>query len=221
MDVPRISAWQMWGEPYNFERWLKLTSAYRDSILKVGYNAAKKADPTCLVVTAALEAGFGLDSLSVCLQNGGIDHLDVVGIDPYYNTNPPKPFMINFIADAESRIKNSANPNDLPELWITETGSYTVSCPDTSCSCEWAPNPVNLDTQAIYIVEICEIIDSLYMEPHSITEKVFFYELKDYPYCIEDKWVPRFGIVDKNLNPKPAYSAYRDYIFDGKVNRES
>jgi hypothetical protein len=77
----RIHVWEIWNEPDIDEFWSGSAEDYV-ALLKTAYQAAKRADPKCLVMSAGLD-GPGESFLQRILQLGAADYCDLIGFHPY------------------------------------------------------------------------------------------------------------------------------------------
>jgi len=76
----RIKYWEVWNEPPNGTRRGQTAQDYA-TFVKVTYDAAKKADPNCLVGIAAKSAA--LNYLDAAIKSGAKGHFDYVTLHPY------------------------------------------------------------------------------------------------------------------------------------------
>jgi hypothetical protein len=76
----RIKRWEVWNEPPNFTGKDQTPADYA-KILASAYDAAKAADPSCLVGLAAKSAH--INYLEHVIRAGGKDHFDFITLHPY------------------------------------------------------------------------------------------------------------------------------------------
>ena len=194
---PVVKFWQMWNEP-NISyapsgTWLHKPACYRDSILKVGSEAARSADSECIILLGSIiDYPNWYAYLDTVFQDGGFGYFDIVAFHSYYLDCPPRAKILPRLDSLHTLVQRYG---DKP-IWITETGAYTFS---------GDPNDdhVSVEVQAKYLTEMCSLVDSL---PY--VDKVFFFEFFD----DSSRAVRKYGICYHDLTPKPAYYAYKEYI---------
>jgi hypothetical protein len=115
-NEPNIGFWKPKPDPEAYSR-----------LLKIAYEAAKKADPTCTVV-GVCTAGTDLRYIEEVLKRGGMDYMDALSIHPY--RYPRSPEDSNFIAEvtrAHELMARYGGGNK--KLWLTEIGWPTQKDP--------------------------------------------------------------------------------------------
>jgi len=130
----KIKYWEIWNEPNILQFWKPSPNADKYvKLLKAGYNAAKKADPTCKILLGGL-AGNGIENWGIgssdFLQNiysaGGKEYFDIVNIHPYeisYNTalDEYNLHLIKRVLDTETVMELNQDGDKI--IWVTEIGS--------------------------------------------------------------------------------------------------
>ena len=76
----KVKYWEVWNEPPNFIG-PKQTAADYAKIVVAAYNAAKAADPACLIGLAAKSAHVNF--LEQTIKSGAKDHFDFITLHPY------------------------------------------------------------------------------------------------------------------------------------------
>jgi GH35 family endo-1,4-beta-xylanase len=76
----KVKYWEVWNEPPNFIG-PKQTAADYANILTSAYNAAKKANPDCMLGLAA--KSVHINFIEHVLKAGGRDHFDFITLHPY------------------------------------------------------------------------------------------------------------------------------------------
>jgi GH35 family endo-1,4-beta-xylanase len=76
----KVKYWEVWNEPPNFIG-PKQTAADYAKILVSAYDAAKKANPDCLIGLAA--KSVHINFIEHVLKSGGRDHFDFITLHPY------------------------------------------------------------------------------------------------------------------------------------------
>jgi polysaccharide biosynthesis protein PslG len=190
----RIHAWGMWNEPNVNSFWSGTRQQYIDLILKVGSDAAKRADPGCVVGgpdLANLETRQWDTWLRDVLMQAG-DKLDVVTHHRYGDTassvlgaldGPQWPWDPPAVRDVIVDAGAGAKP-----FWLTEVG--------------WHTDDVSESDQA---ADYTGVLDGMLTRPW--WKRVFFYELQDDPMIAH-----AYGVLRADHSPKPAYDAFRRHI---------
>ncbi|NMA45771.1 MAG: hypothetical protein GX945_04345 [Lentisphaerae bacterium] len=110
----RVHVWEIWNEPDIRQFWKGSVEDYVQ-LLRVAYQAAKEADPACLVMSAGLD-GMGESYFVRMLALGAADAFDLVGFHPY----------ANHVGGAEHRLRMMqrimAYHGINRPMWITEVG---------------------------------------------------------------------------------------------------
>jgi hypothetical protein len=180
-----VCHWGMWNEPNLPQFWTGTWENYVNVILIPGYQAAKAADPDCLVLGPGLSDANRVDTLEFfdsVMENAG-SYIDIATQHSYAGSVSDIMFFIdNFIYPT---LQNRAPGK---ELWLTETG--------------WRTDTQGENFQATMYWEMCEAI-----EAREHIGKVFFYQLSDGPE--PEQW----GIIRYPDNSrKPAFAQYQSYI---------
>lgn len=201
----KIKYWEVWNEE-DFEGFWSPTSPENYvKLLKATYISAKYADPGCKIILGGLMGWGGAHTyfpfLDEVYKNGGRGYFDIIAFHPY--TMPRDPAKDNLlkrkIEDILERLKNN-NDAGRP-IWITELGwpSNKLLDPDSE-------RGVTPDQQAEYMVEAFKICFS-----YPQIKKVFWYGFRDVGASALDS-EHHFGLVTRDLKPKPSYGACRDFI---------
>jgi len=118
----RIHCWEVWNEPDGLPHFFIGGSpkAYAD-LLRVAYQAAKQADPTCTiigVVTGSQSLGF----IEEVFRHDGLKYLDVVSVHPY-RPRFGSPEDTDFLGEMARlrRLIDKYGGKDKP-VWLTEFG---------------------------------------------------------------------------------------------------
>jgi hypothetical protein len=183
-----VKFWEIWNEPNINEFWHPTPNA-RDyyELLKVSYEAAKRADPDCIVVGAST-AGTDFAFIDELLTHGGGQFMDVISVHPYQgdlgSLSPDagglEPTMRGL------RMLLAEHGVDIP-IWITEMGHRTPGGEGHT--------HVTEQQQAAYLVR------SYVLAQAAGVERLFWFNLQD--------WSERWGIIDMDFNRKPSHTAYR------------
>ncbi len=202
-----LAAMEVWNEP-NIEDFLKpesLTKGERADryaeMLNAVYPSVKEAAPALPVIGGSIE-GTDSDFLKMLYDRGLASNSDAVSFHPYNGPGAPdwdRPDGWNLKYDFKAGISRmrevmTANGDDEARVWLTEFGWTT--CTDSSYRC------VSEANQARFISDAFGMIRS---EFPFVTGAVV-YELRDSREgdCSEC----RFGLLRRDLSPKPAWSAF-------------
>jgi len=174
--------WEVWNEP-NAREWWKpnpFPDAYVE-LLKGAYQAAKAADPDCIVVGGAV-SGTALAFLERLFALGAARYMDVLSIHPYRPRFEASCEASGYVEELQA-VRHIAG--DLP-IWVTEVGWPTAA---------WeAGGHVSARTQADYLVRM------YVLSLAAGVERIFWRDFRD-----DDQ----FGLVQPDFAPKPSYAAYR------------
>ena len=187
-----VQHWGMWNEP-NFKHFFSGSAdQYVDTILRVGSQAVRDADPSGYVLGPELaQEGDWWQWLYLVLDRGA-EAIDIVTQHSYQDTGddvlrrlggPVLPWNWPTVRDVMKWTGTEAK-----ELWLTETG--------------WDTSEVSEAAQAAAYAQVLEGL-----EQEGGPDKVFFYQLADEPDS-PDEW----GILRVDLSPKPAYETYQRHI---------
>ena len=187
----RVTHWGMWNEPNHHQFFSGSVSQYIDDVLRTGAQAAKSADPTCVVLgpdLAHLQSDDWARWLKTVLAQAG-DVLDIVTHHLYADTgNAVLRSLGGRVALRTPRKIMERTGTAGKPLWLTETG--------------WRTDEISQDLQADYYQQVLEGVDR-----YGWVDKVFFYEIIDDPATTE-----RWGILEGDLTPKEAFFRYQSYI---------
>jgi hypothetical protein len=187
-----VRHWGLWNEP-NFKSFFSGSPAqYIDTILRVGAQAVRDADPNGYVLGPELaQEGDWWQWLYAVLEQAA-EAIDIVTQHSYQDTGqevlqrlggPVAPWNWPTVRD----VMRWTGTED-KALWLTETG--------------WNTADVSEEAQATSYEQVLEGVDA-----YEWLDKVFFYQLVDEPGR-PDQW----GILRVDLSPKPAYEAYQRHI---------
>jgi hypothetical protein len=192
----QIKYWGIWNEP-NLPVFFALgKDKYVQQVLLPAAQTIRGTDPTAFIVGPELAhlTSPGIEWyfwMKYILDNAG-GYFDIISHHIYEDLGVYFLFELleegdKFIPAVKTIVQQSGQ-GDKP-FWITETGWNTRQYSETMQSNRY--------------------LDMLYTRARkSYPNKVFFYEIIDDPRPNVDP----FGILRKNLDAKPAYNTYKDYI---------
>jgi hypothetical protein len=216
---PRVAVWQIWNEPSTRGTWPGSAAEY-GALLAAGYDAAKAADPSAIVITGGvyLYDGMGTDpndglpflNAAFAAVPEAANSFDALAIHPYMPTAAPDAPIIfstitmwGRIATAQNWLQQNPVNGEVRPLWITEVGWSTCQLEETGCNNDVAKSE---EQQANYMVRT-----------HALAlaqgvEHVSYFQL-------EDKFDGDSGVFwgqasilgtdGTGYRQKPAYQAYR------------
>lgn len=191
-----VHTWELWNEPDNSGFWAGTAQEYA-RLLKVGYLAAKAADPTATVLMGGhhiywyspnfYELVLGaLQSDPDSAANHGF--FDVMSFHLYSNANAAYDISRQVSAAVTAHV--GAHP-----LWLTETG---VPIWDEVIGTPY-PYAATAEEAAAYVIQA-------YASARAAgVEKFFFFRLHDDQSHMNEQ----FGLTRDDGSPRPAYVAYQ------------
>lgn len=192
----KVKYWGIWNEP-NLKLFFALgKDKFVQQVFFPGIQAIRAADPAAFIVGPELSHKTEIGSewyfwLKYILDNVG-GHLDIISHHIYEDLGVY--YMYELLEEGDQfipavkQIIEEAGQGGKP-FWITETGWQTSKYSET--------------------MQANRYLDMLHARARkNYPHKVFFYEI------IDDSrpGVEPFGILRSNLEAKPAYNTYRDYI---------
>ena len=192
----RVKHWGMWNEPNLSHFFSGSRAQYIDDILIPGAQAAKQADPSCLVLGPELAHMDDWHRWLRDVLGQASGHIDIV-THHIYKSPPSKawrlldgwtwpwegPWPNGNVKSLIQRHGGAGKP-----VWLTETG--------------WRSASHGEQTQARYLEEFMDRFAR-----QSWLDKVFFYQIHDEPNST-DGW----GLLRADLSRKPAMDAYARFI---------
>jgi exo-beta-1,3-glucanase (GH17 family) len=205
----RVTYWELWNEENIAQYFRPRPDADQYvQLLQAGYEAAKQANPDAVILLGGL-AGNGVNMgwepsesqnfLQKIYDSGGRAYFDIVNIHPYVHpitSTYGLPAGIEGLRNAieATRSVMIANGDDKP-IWITEIGWST------------ATNAWNQPT--VSEAEVATWLEEVYTSRQNLNvEKIFWYNFRD-SGPNPDEVEHNFGLVRRDLTPKPAYWKYR------------
>ncbi len=193
----RIKYWEIWNEPDSKVFWPPKPDAkeYCD-LLKAAYQAAKRADPGCHVMTAGLLVGINhrdnWSFLEDMYKGGAKDSFDILAMHAYCDPLSPDEGRYSERLNKLREIMKKNDDGKKP-LWLTEEGWPTAP---------GKPNSVSEKLQADYLVRS----HVLALGAPGV-EKFFWFLMSDGGNW-ESDYEQSYGILRSNWTPKPAGVAY-------------
>ncbi|MBI3920588.1 MAG: hypothetical protein HY318_04135 [Armatimonadetes bacterium] len=184
--------WEVYNEPnIGFWRPKPDPEAYA-RLLKISYQQAKLADPTCTVV-GVCTAGTDLHYIEEVLKRGGVDYMDALSIHPYrYPGSPEKTNFVREVTSAHELMKKYGGGDK--KIWLTEIGWPTHK----------VPGGVTEEMSGNYLIRMHVQAMAL-----PFVERIIWYDFQD--DGLDQKYNEHnFGILRwETFAPKQNYVAYK------------
>lgn len=193
----KIRYWEIWNEPDSAVFWPPKPDVREyAALLKAAYQAAKRADPDCRVMTAGLLVGINHSGnwtfLEDLYKNGGGGAFDILALHAYCDPRSPED---GGYAEKLKKLREimTRNGDGTKPLWLTEEGWPTAP---------GKKNYVNEKLQAEYLVRA---------HAHALATpglETFFWFLMTDGGNWESDYEQSYGILRSDWTPKPAGIAY-------------
>lgn len=204
----KVQAIEVWNEP-DLDRFLSNTSVTTyTALVKATYRSVKAVNRDMIVVAGA-PTYVNVDWYREFYKRGGADHYDALGVHPYVGMADAAPHACDphnkkyypcHIDELVSLMRQYGDGDK--KIWATE---YGWSAHDNSTYGR-SPDPwkrgVTRAQQAEYLLGMQE-----YLAKWPQVEASFWYT--DVDTAVGDAQEDNYGLLDRNLNPKPAYHALR------------
>ncbi len=183
----RIKRWEIWNEPPNFTGKDQTPADYAKLVVSA-YNAAKAADPDCLIGLAA--KSVHVNYLEQVIRAGAKDHFDYITLHPYE--------VLNGIAD---------NIGTEPLfMHIVPTVRKMLA----------AQNPAKADVPIIFTELGCDLNKGAETQAHALV-KAYTMSIAQGVAGIQwfegmDGDSGPLGLLDRNAMPRPSYTAMAQMI---------
>lgn len=203
-----IKHWEIWNEPNHDNYW----SGPKDDLkkycelLRLSYQAAKKADPDCTVINGGFAHPIP-EAVRDLYTAGGANIFDAVNIHPFIDPlgKSPAEELEKIITKTKKIMDESGDGQK--KIWITEIGCPGI--PDGEKWQDWFQGKgVSEHEQAEWLEQLFRVcrrfnyVDKVFWAFYRDTDQMFM-EAADY-----------LGLVRKNLSPKPAFFRMKSLIED-------
>ncbi|MHC4178531.1 MAG: endonuclease/exonuclease/phosphatase family protein, partial [Planctomycetota bacterium] len=185
----RIKCWEVWNEPDLEGFWKdKPNPADYAKLLKATHETIKRIDPELIVLHGGV-SGIPWPYLEGVYAAGGKESFDVLNVHPYrYPATPERRPLYDDLIRLR-RLMEKHGDADKP-IWITEMG--------------W---PTHQGRRGVNELQQSQMLARSYLLAlQAGVDAVFWYEFQA-PEGKPDYNEHHFGIVHRDLSPKPAYTA--------------
>jgi hypothetical protein len=184
-----VDVWEIWNEPDSPDYLEPSSPDYYVPMLETAYDTIKLIDPKATVLIGGLanpDTNFMEGIASKTNKYDAINfHAYYCG---YYRDNGDNRKLLEDLSNFK-RIVNKYTPNK--KAWITELG------------CSTGMSGIGENFQKNYLQNtIPQILNTGFIE------RIFLYNIRNYDYL--DKYENNFGLLDVNMNPRPAWNWYKD-----------
>lgn len=190
----RLRYWEVWNEP-NLEHFWKDKPDPKDytKMLEATYRAIKEIDPE-LVVLLGGTAGIPWSYIEGVYQAGGKDFFDTMNVHPYrYPASPEERPLYEDLVRLRGLMGKHQDAHK--PIWITELG--------------W---PTHQGNRGVTPARQARMLARAYLlSLQAGVEVIFWYEFQAMEHKA-DYNEDHFGIVHRDLSPKPAYTAMATLI---------
>lgn len=215
-----VKNWEVWNEPNHKGFWDPVvnSTAYT-TLLKVTYNAVKKADPSATVISGGLAPAFTQNGdvapaefMTAIYRNGGKGYFDAVAHHAY--TYPALPsWGENWTGwNQMLQLRNimNANGDTAKKIWITEYGAPTngPGAGATAANFNFASSPDHVDEN----LQSMMVKESITMyRGYDWVGPMFWYQYKDKGTSTASN-ENFFGLLRHDGSKKPAYHTFNSLV---------
>jgi hypothetical protein len=200
-----IRYWEMWNEPNLTQYWGGTVGDYY-RLLKVGYQAAKSADPSAVVVWGGIAHAGNTRSWATSLMSSMVGDGSRTSGWPYFDVSnfhwyDEPGVLYSQSSDIQKELSNKGLGGK--PMWITETNIRTFGDPGAPAhpSCGGYPKSASADEQASFAIQAFANAFS------AGVERVFVHQFQDDQYG--DYYREAWGLMRNDGSLKPLYTAYQ------------
>jgi hypothetical protein len=208
----RIEYWEIWNEPNLPHFWTHPDPVAYTRLLQAAYPAIKATDPAAMVVAGALapvgpdEGGYPtLAFVDAMYAAGAKGSFDALSFHPYSVGSPlasadTTAVIHHFVLAVPALHERMVRAGDSRPIWLTEAGWATAP---TAEPCLGAAGLTSEADQARFVEE-----QRRALRAWSYVDGLIWYELFDRAGGISCDPEDHFGLLYRDLTPKPAASAF-------------
>ncbi len=202
-----VQAWEVWNEPNLDAFWSTADPAAYTRLLCPAYRAVKRGNPGADVVFGGV-AHNDDDWIRAAYDAGAKGCFDAMATHPYVGPSDASPRLSvagepwEFPHLREVRRLMTSRGDDKP-IWATEFGWSTHA--NTGAEKPWEKG-VTPQVQAQYTIDALTLLE----RDHPYVENAFVYNERDKE--TGNRHQDGFGILRRDLEPKPVYWALKDYL---------
>jgi len=207
-----IKHWEIWNEPNHAFYWVAPRDGLKtySRLLRLSYEAAKRADPECVVLNGGITEPV-LQDVKSFYENGARDITDVLAVHTFIDplASDSKTRFDTLLAGIEKLM--NAHDDNKKRIWITEMGCPGI--PKGAAQQKWfGGGRVSEEQQAEWLEVQYRII-----RDHPRVEKLFWAFYRD-TQEFKDA-TDHLGLVTFDLVPKPSYYRMKNLIHAWKANK--
>ncbi len=195
----RIKYWELWNEPDQRTYWKDQDGMKTYvQLLKAVHQTIKNEDPTAVIVLGSANTPFPLRDM---YRQGAKEYFDVVNVHPFVSPLQPDALKkVHGIYTGVRKVMAEFQDPDKP-IWFTELGAPGVEDPETAAGW-WEGKAPTEEQQARWV-------ETLYEEPLTWpgVQRIFWAFFQETQHFGDS--VDNFGLIRRDLTPKPAYEAYK------------
>ena len=221
----RIHYYQLWNEPNIYPEWgnRPVDPAAYVELLKIGYRAAKEADPNVYVLSAPLAQTLekspmnlsDIDYLERMYEHGAKDYFDILFANAYgFNLppeDPPDPNVLNFSRFVLLREVMERHGDGNKPVWFNEFGWNAAPKDSVREASKWGS--VTEEEQANYTVRAIEMARSKW----NWTGVFCIWYFRQDGHIRSDSPEYYFRMVDPGFTPRLVYNAVKQATKDLSV----
>lgn len=202
----QIKYWEIWNEPNHPVYWVGPRDGLKrySELLTLSYHAAKKADPSCVVLNGGITEPL-YEDIENFYRNGGKKICDLLAIHIFVDPLHPdreKQFsgLVKHVEDIMAQHGDGGK-----KIWITELGCPGVP-PGENAPTWFIGKSPNEEEQAEWLETVYGVL-----KKHPRVQKLFWAFYRDTQGIFPDS-TNFFGLVRFDLTPKPSYERMRSLI---------
>jgi hypothetical protein len=203
----RVAAWEVWNEP-NLDYFFNGTPADYVKLLKASYSQFKAGDPNTKVVLGGPSYN-DTDWLEKVYAAGAQGYFDVMATHPYQGVADAAPekrddgtiWTLSHVAAVRDLMQKNGDGDK--KIWFTEFGWSSHANQGNEPNWRRGVTP---EQQGDYLVRSIKYV----RENFPYVTHMFWYNERNRD--TGDVQLDNYGLMHRDLKPKPAYTALKDYL---------